>query len=225
MVQVSPVLQASDLFRFYHTGDEEIVALRDVSVDVDPGEMVAVVGPSGSGKSTLLNCIAGLDEPDGGTVRIAGARLSRRPEAAKAAIRAEHIGVLFQSDNLVEHLTVIENVRLAQRLNGSIDDVVAGELLARLGLASRADALPETLSGGETARAGLAVALANDPDLLVADEPSGEVDAHAEERIMDLLRERTRSGRAVVVVTHSPAVAAHADRVVELRDGRSAHVR
>jgi putative ABC transport system ATP-binding protein len=218
-------LSAHDLFRFYHTGDEEIVALRDVSLEVMAGEMVAVVGPSGSGKSTLLNCLAGLDEPDGGTVTVAGTRMSRQPEHAKAALRARHIGMLFQSNNLIEHLTVAENIVFAQSLIGSRGPTRLSErLVDGLGLSSRRDALPEQLSGGETARAGLAVALANDPDLLLADEPSGEVDGRAEERIMDLLRHRTQLGKAVVVVTHSRAVADHADRVLELQDGRQVDV-
>jgi putative ABC transport system ATP-binding protein len=222
---MTALLSARDLFRFYHTGDEEVVALRGVSLEVMPGEMLAVVGPSGSGKSTLLNCLAGLDDPNGGTVTVVGTRISRQPEAAKAAIRANHIGMFFQAANLVEHLTVAENIALARSLNGDHGDGhgVAAGLLDGLGLSSRGDALPEQLSGGETARAGLAVALANDPDVLLADEPSAEVDERAEERILDLLLDRAGLGKAVVVVTHSRAVADHADRVLGLHDGRPVH--
>jgi putative ABC transport system ATP-binding protein len=185
--------------------------------------MLAVVGPSGSGKSTLLGCLAGLDEPDGGHVVVAGVRLTRRPEANRAALRARHIGVLLQSGNLIEHLTVAENVALARslvqgrRIRSGPDPA---DLLADMGIAERASARPSTLSGGEGARAGLAVALANDPEILLADEPTAEVDGANEERVLALLRQRVTAGRAVVVATHSPRVAAASDRVLRLVDGR-----
>lgn len=215
-----PVLEASDLYRFYHAGGEETLALRGVSLTVGAGELVAVTGPSGSGKSTLLACLAGLDEPDGGVVRVAGEVMSRRPETERAALRARMIGMLFQSANLFEHLSVQQNVALAQRLAGRVDPGRAAAVLAGLGLTRRASAHPSELSGGETARAGLAVALANDPPLLLADEPTGEVDAVSEARVLDLLRSRAEAGAAVVVVTHSPAVAAAADRSIGLDDGK-----
>jgi putative ABC transport system ATP-binding protein len=212
-------VQAHELYRFYHTGDDETFALRGVSLAVERGERVAITGPSGSGKSTLLNCLAGLDEPDGGFVTVFGERLTRRPESLRARLRAHSIGVLLQTGNLVEHLTVEQNVRTAQSLSaGESVDIEA--LLAEVGLPDRAWAWPTTLSGGETARAGLAVALANDPDILLADEPTGEIDAAHERAILELLCARARSGRAVVVVTHSPRVAAAADRTLAMLDGR-----
>jgi putative ABC transport system ATP-binding protein len=216
---MTTLLEARDLFRFFHAGDSETVALRGVSVRVDAGEMVAVAGPSGSGKSTLLACLAGLDDPDGGMVAVAGHQMSRRPEPEKAAIRSRHLGMLFQSNNLIEHLTVRQNMALVQRMASRPDPARIELLLADTGLAARADALPSQLSGGETARAGLAVALANDPAVVLADEPTGEVDRSIEDRIMSLLRARTDSGGAVIVVTHSDAVSAAADRVVHLLDG------
>ncbi len=213
---------ARDLYRFYHAADEETLALRGVSAHVDPGEVVAVTGPSGSGKSTLLVCLAGLDEPDGGIVRVAGHVMSRRPEADRAALRAAHIGMLFQSDNLVAHLDIDANLALAQRLAGRADSSTRTKLLERLGLIDRRASVPAQLSGGEAARAGLAVALVNDPAVVLADEPTGELDGVTEERILELLRERAASGSAVVVVTHSPTVAAAADRVIHLVDGQVA---
>ncbi|MDX6719501.1 MAG: putative transport system ATP-binding protein [Solirubrobacteraceae bacterium] len=220
---MSAVLEAESLYRFYHAGDDETLALRGVSLAVAAGEMVAVTGPSGSGKSTLLSCLAGLDEPSGGMVRVAGRRLSRRPESERAALRASHIGMLFQTANLVEHLDVAENVALAQRLAapvaGDCRPAVA-ELLAHVGLQGRTHARPSQLSGGELACAGLAVALANRPAVLLADEPTGELDATTAQRVLALLRRRADDGGAVVVVTHNPAVAAAADRTVELADGR-----
>lgn len=212
-------LDARDLYRFYHVGDDETLALRGVSLAVEAGEVVAITGPSGSGKSTLLACLAGLDEPDGGMVRVAGEALSRRSESERAGLRASHIGLLFQSANLLEHLTIDQNVALAQRLAGTPDHARRARLLGDLGLGDRARAYPSQLSGGEAARAGLAAALANDPTVLLADEPTGEVDSATEGRVLDLLRRRARDGGAVVVVTHSPAVAAAADRTVALTDG------
>ncbi|MFI9306038.1 ABC transporter ATP-binding protein [Streptomyces triculaminicus] len=218
----APVLSARSLYRFFRAGEEETFALQGVGLEVERGETVAVTGPSGSGKTTLLNCLAGLDEPDGGTVHVAGERISHRAERERGAVRARHIGVLFQSGNLLDHLTVRDNIALVQRLApGPIRTrVPPRELLERVGIAQRADSLPSRLSGGEAARAGLAVALANAPDLLLADEPTGEVDGETERRLLALLRERAAAGTAVVVVTHSRAVAGAADRVLRLRDGR-----
>jgi putative ABC transport system ATP-binding protein len=166
-----------------------------------------------------LACLAGLDEPDGGTVSVAGEVVSRRPEAERAKLRARHIGMLFQSANLLEHLTVEQNVTLAQRLNGRVDADRRGSLLGDLGLTPRRRAHPSQLSGGEAARAGLAVALANGPAVILADEPTGEVDATTEQQVLELLRRHAADGGAVVVVTHSAAVAAAADRVIALTDG------
>ncbi|MET9241242.1 ABC transporter ATP-binding protein [Nonomuraea sp. NPDC003709] len=215
------ILQAEELYRFYRTGEEETRALRGVSLHAAAGEVVLVSGPSGSGKSTLLACLGGLDDPDGGTVRVAGHRISHRPEAERAALRARLVGVLFQSGNLIEHLTVAANVDLAQRLAGRRDRRLREELLARLGLSTRARAWPSELSGGESARAGLAVALANRPALLLADEPTGEIDQHTEAPVLRLIREQAGEHTAVVIASHSPAVRRLADRVVELKDGRA----
>jgi putative ABC transport system ATP-binding protein len=217
---VTPVLEAERLFRFYHAGDDETLALQGVSVTVDAGELVAVTGPSGSGKSTLLALLAGLDDPDGGTVRVAGERLSRRAEAERARIRARRVGVLYQLVNLVGHLDVTANVRLAQRLARTGARTPVAPIVDAVGLSARASALPRELSGGEVARAGLAVALANDPDLLLCDEPTGELDGASAQRVLTLLRERAAAGTAVIVVTHSDAVAGAADRVIALRDGQ-----
>jgi putative ABC transport system ATP-binding protein len=218
---MSAVLNAERLYRFYHAGDDETLALRGVSLSVDAAEVVAVTGPSGSGKSTLLACLAGLDEPDGGMVTVAGERLSRRPEEARADLRARKLGMLYQHGNLVGHLSVAANITLARRLGRRRDLATApDELLRRCGLAARAGARPSQLSGGELARAGLAVALANDPPVLLADEPTGELDDVTAERILALLRERASAGAAVLIVTHNTAVAAAADREIRLRDGR-----
>ncbi len=213
-------LQAERLFRFFHAGDDETLALQGVDLAVQAGEVVAVTGPSGSGKSTLLSCLAGLDEPDGGSVSIAGERLSRRPEEERARMRARHIGMLYQQTNLVGHLDVTANVRLAQRLAGTDDRAARDELLDACGIAGRAGGRPGQLSGGELARAGLAVALANNPEVVLADEPTGELDDATGRRILDLLRRHAQQGAAVLIVTHDPLVAAAADREIHLQDGQ-----
>ncbi len=213
-------LEAHDLYRFYHAEEEETLALRGVSLRVEPGETVAVVGPSGSGKSTLLACLAGLDEPDGGYVVINGVRLTRRSESERAAIRARKIGIMLQSGNLFAQLTVHENVALQLRLAGTASATPIRSLLDELGVGHRAGARAGTISGGEAARAGLAVALAADPAVLLADEPTGEVDAETERRLLDVLRRRGANGGATVVVTHSDVLARWADRIIRLQDGR-----
>jgi putative ABC transport system ATP-binding protein len=213
-------LAAFDLYRFFHTRESETLALRGVSLAVDAGEMVAVVGPSGSGKSTLLACLAGLDEPDGGHVELLGGRLTRIPEAERARRRAASIGILMQSGNLFPALTVADNVRLPMLLAGKGDAARLELLLSNVGLADRQRARPSQLSGGELARAGLAVALAAAPQVLLADEPTGEVDVATELRMLEFLDEQRKAGLAVLVATHSRALTARAGRVIHLQDGR-----
>jgi putative ABC transport system ATP-binding protein len=218
---MSALLRAENLYRFYHAGDDETLALRGVSLTLQPGDVVAITGPSGSGKSTLLACLAGLDEPDGGTVTLDGERLSRRPEAKRADTRSRKLGMLYQHTNLVGHLSVDANVSLAQQLGRRQTDAGSrNDLLDRCGIAARAGARPSQLSGGELARAGLAVALANDPLVLLADEPTGELDETTAAQILDLLRDRASTGVAVLLVTHNPEVAATADREIRLLDGQ-----
>lgn len=215
-----PALEARELYRFFHVGEEETVALRGVSLTLRSGEILAVTGPSGSGKSTLLGCLAGLDEPDGGAVFLSGERMSHRTESRRAQMRSRQIGVLFQSANLLPHLSVEANVALAQRITRTVGR--PAEVIASVGLGHRARALPSQLSGGEAARAGLAVAVANDPPVLLADEPTGEVDGATERRVLALLRMQADRGRAVLVVTHSMNVVGLADRVLSLDEGRVA---
>jgi putative ABC transport system ATP-binding protein len=222
------VVDAHELYRFFHVGDDEVLALRGVSLTARSGELLAVVGPSGSGKSTLLGCISGLDEPDAGTVRIAGQVMSRRPERERAALRARRVGVLLQSANLVEHLSLAANLRVAHRLSGAVSGAVVARrarpdvdgVLGRVGLAGRGGSYPAQLSGGESVRAGLAVALVNHPPVVVADEPTAEVDGEAEQRLLALLRAEAGRGTAVIVATHSPTVAGAADRVLTMSNGR-----
>jgi putative ABC transport system ATP-binding protein len=214
------VLRARELYRFYRVGEEETLALRGVSLTVSAGQVLAVAGPSGSGKSTLLACLAGLDEPDGGSVYVHEARISHRPEHERCVLRARHVGTLFQNANLLEHLTIRRNLDLVQRIAGARDRARADALLDAVGLTRRGGARPSELSGGEAVRAGLAVALANDPAVLVADEPTGELDGQTEAEVLKLIRDQANRGAAVVVASHSAVVAAMADQVVRLKDGQ-----
>jgi putative ABC transport system ATP-binding protein len=218
LTEFLPILRADRLYRFYRAGDEETLALQGVSFELNPGEMVAVAGPSGSGKSTLMSCLTGLDEPSGGTVWVAGTRMSHRPEAVRARLRADYLGLMSQDVNLFSHLSLASNVRLAQQLSSrGVSDT--GQLLESLQLAHLTDSYPSEMSGGESARAGLAVALANDPPVLVADEPTGELDAVTEGVVLRLFRRRAEAGKAVLIASHSGAVRRASDRVLTLEDG------
>lgn len=216
------VLEARGLHRFYRRGGEEVAALRDVSLTLRAGETVAVVGPSGSGKSTLLNLLSGLDDPDGGSVRVAGRALSHEPPGTQARLRGELIGVLTQTSGLLEHLDVLGNLALAgsfRKPRPRRHDLE--QILDSVGLADRARARPSTLSGGETARANLAVAMAGGPRLLLADEPTAEVSTAEESALLALLRAVRPLDGATILVTHSKKVAESADRIVHLVDGRA----
>jgi len=214
-------LEATGLHRFYRRGGNEVAALLDVSLTCAPGETVAVMGPSGSGKTTLLGLLAGLDDPDGGSVYVAGERISHRTPAEGARIRARHLGVLTQASGLLAHLSVWENLIFAARL-GSGTGPSPDVLVDGLGLRAIVRSLPRTLSGGETARAGLAVALSGAPSVLLADEPTAEVSSGEETAILELLRQWRPHDGATVIVTHADAVAAYADRTVHLLNGRVA---
>jgi putative ABC transport system ATP-binding protein len=201
-------------------------ALHGVDLTVAPGEAVAVMGPSGSGKSTLLNLIAGLDRPTEGRVEVAGTDLTGLSETALARFRRRHIGIVFQFFHLLDELTARDNVLLPAHLAGTPRRAArarADDLLDALGIAARADAYPARLSGGERQRVAVARALVNRPPLLLADEPTGAVDARAGDQITDLLRDLNRGGQTVVLVTHDPSLAARcATRTVEVRDGKVA---
>jgi putative ABC transport system ATP-binding protein len=201
-------------------------ALDGVNLTVSAGESVAVMGPSGSGKSTLLNLVAGLDRPTEGEVEVAGTVLNRLSETALARFRRERIGIVFQFFHLLDDLTARDNVLLPAQLAGVSRRSAlarADELLDTLGLAGRANAYPARLSGGERQRVAVARALINRPPLLLADEPTGAVDAHAGAQIMELLRDLNSGGQTVLLVTHDPALASRcATRIVEVRDGKLA---
>ncbi len=198
--------------------------LRDLDLEVEHGEMVAVLGRSGSGKSTLLNLLGGLDRPDGGTVHVAGEPLTSVSDRALSRTRLQRIGFIFQSFQLIEELSGAENVLLAARLPGAPrgGPERAAALIERLGVAGVADRAPHELSGGEQQRFAIARALVNDPTLILADEPTGSLDSGSGEAVLELLRGLTGEGRAVVLVTHEPQAAERADRMLRLDHGRLA---
>ncbi|MCO5175438.1 MAG: ABC transporter ATP-binding protein [Thermomicrobiales bacterium] len=206
----------------YRSGRREFLALDDVSLDIETGEWVAIVGPSGSGKSTLLNILAGIDSADSGVVEIGGRSLTGLSEDQLAAWRGRFVGIVFQYFQLMPTLTVVENVMLPMDLTGVDANRLdrAKTLLDRVGIGDLATNLPSELSGGEQQRAAIARALANEPDLLLADEPTGNLDSATGERIVDLLAEVWRQGATIVMVTHDHDVANHATRIVRMRDGR-----
>jgi len=201
-------------------------ALRDVDLRIAPGEFVAVVGKSGSGKSTLLNLVAGIDRPSAGEVRVAGAALDDLDESRLAAWRGRNVGVVFQFFQLLPTLTVLENVTLPMDLCSTrpvrAARARAMELLEQVGIADQAGKLPSGLSGGQQQRAAIARALANDPPVLVADEPTGNLDSRTAGSVLDLLAATAGKGRTVLMVTHERDVAGLVDRVVTLADGRVA---
>jgi len=216
-----PILEMHDVFKIYRSGPVETVALRGVDMVARAGTMTAILGPSGCGKSTLLALAAGLDRASAGDVRSAGASLLTASEDELAAYRARSVGIIFQSGNLWPTLSARENVVAALRLAGAEHAAQrAAESLVELGLGSRAEHRAAELSGGEQQRVAIAAAVARRAPLVLADEPTGELDAANQEVVLRALRRLPRDhGCAVVVVTHSPAVAEAADRVIEMVDG------
>lgn len=211
-----------DLYKIYKDGEVETVALRDARLQVQPGEFVAITGRSGAGKSTLLNLIGGLTTPSAGKIVINGIDIARQSETARARLRREQIGIVYQADNLIPFLSALENVMLPLQLAARPQAADrARTLLAEVGLAERMNHRPGMLSGGERQRVAIAVALANAPRILLADELTGELDSATADRIMDLLHAlNARRQLTLVVVTHNRSVAARASRQVTITDGQ-----
>jgi putative ABC transport system ATP-binding protein len=220
----APLLVAEGVSRVFETAAGPVIALAEATLQVRPGELVVVRGRSGSGKTTLLNVLSGLDRPTSGRVALDGVEVGTADEAALVAVRRRSVGFVFQSFGLIPVLSAAENVEVPLRLLGTPPadrDARVAELLDRVGLAAHAKQRPTELSGGQQQRVGIARALAADPPLLFADEPTGQLDSVTGRQIMDLLVELVHgSGVAAVVTTHDPLLMARADRVLELHDGR-----
>jgi putative ABC transport system ATP-binding protein len=216
------IVQARRLRKVYH-GANEVEALRGIDLEVERGEMVAIVGPSGSGKTTLLNCLSGLDAFDGGQVVVDGQDLSTMSDRARTAYRRQNMGFVFQAFNLLPVLSAVENVEiplLLQNLNSRDSRRRALEMLETLGMAHRANHRPDQLSGGEQQRVAVARALVHKPAVVWADEPTGNLDTEVTQVIVELLVRTNKEGQTIVLVTHNPQVAERARRTLRMRDGR-----
>lgn len=220
----SPIIVAEDVTKIYQSQAVQVRALDSVSLRVDQGEVVAVMGASGSGKTTLLNCLAGLDTIDSGKILVAGQDLAELSEHELTNFRAANMGFIFQSFNLLPVLTAVENVELPLLISRSSPTEArhrAQTLLSQVGLAQRMRHYPGELSGGQRQRVAIARALIHDPTILWADEPTGSLDSDASQEIMDLLREVNRiRGQTIVLVTHAQEIGAQVDRVIHMHDGR-----
>jgi putative ABC transport system ATP-binding protein len=220
---MTPLIQLTDVSKLYDGGALRI-ALEGVTLQIDAGEFTAIMGPSGSGKSTLLNLVAGIDRPTQGQVVVDGITLGQQSEAQLARYRRDRIGFIFQFFNLLNNLTVRENIAIPAELSSTKTSDIerrVRELLEQLGLAGKAKEFPGRLSGGERQRVAIARALVNRPVLLLADEPTGALDTHNGEQVMEQLAELNRAGQTILLVTHDPKLAAaYANRVITLRDGR-----
>lgn len=220
-------LRAEGVTKHYRAGGLTVKAVDGVDIEIEAGSSVAIVGPSGCGKSTLLGMLGGLERPSGGRIWLGGTEISSLPEAARARIRRESIGFVFQSYDLLPFLTAQENVEFQQALTGENGSATNGksdhdaELIKRLGLSEHATKFPDQLSGGQRQRVGIARALAHRPSLILGDEPTGELDSETSASVLDLLLEAQEiTGATLVVVTHDADVAARLERVVTLRDGK-----
>jgi putative ABC transport system ATP-binding protein len=216
------ILVANGVRKVYKTGAETVEALKDLSIEIKHGEFLAVMGPSGSGKTTFLNCLSGLDDIDAGSVIVEGQNLHEMSDAKRSRNRAEKMGFIFQSFNLIPVFTAAENVELPLLLSGhsSSDARRAAEAtLERVGLGSRKNHRPNELSGGEQQRVTIARALAGKPSIVWADEPTGNLDSETAWTVVDLLRDLNKEGLTLVLVTHDPAIGETASRLIQMRDG------
>ena len=215
------MIVAEQLRRSYELGGQTVHALDGVSLHVAEGEMLAIRGPSGSGKSTLMNILGCLDRPDGGRYVLGGEDVSTLRDDALADVRNRRIGFVFQTFNLLPRMSALENVELPIQYAGGVGARGRAEAaLGMVGLANRMDHEPNQLSGGQRQRVAIARALVNDPDIILADEPTGALDTRTGEDVLDLLKELNRQGRTILIVTHDLAVARHCPREIYLRDGR-----
>lgn len=217
-------INLNHLEKTYHSAAGDFIALKDVNLSVAPGEMVAVVGKSGSGKSTLLNLVAGIDRPTAGEVIVSGSAIHTLTEDQIATWRGENVGVVFQFFQLLPTLTVVENVMLPMDFSGKLSNgrrqEKAMQLLARVGIADQAEKLPASLSGGQQQRAAIARALANNPPVLVADEPTGNLDSQNAAQVLALFQDLAFEGKTVLMVTHERTIARYSSRVIKIADGQ-----
>jgi putative ABC transport system ATP-binding protein len=219
------LVELRNVSKIYHLGGEEIRALDDLSLDIEAGEFISIIGPSGSGKSTLMHILGCLDSPTRGTIKLDGIMIEKASSAQLAAVRNQKIGFVFQFFNLLPKLTVLQNVELPMIYSGvsSRERRERGmNCLNLVGMADRANHRPMQLSGGQQQRAAIARALVNSPKIVFADEPTGNLDSHTGETILNLFRQLSQEGRTIALVTHDPEIAAVTPRKIEIRDGKVA---
>jgi putative ABC transport system ATP-binding protein len=223
MIKSQSIVCIKDVIKRFTVGESELTILKGVSLEIDPGEFVAIVGPSGNGKSTLLNMITGIDHPSEGEVIVTGQSVHTMSENELAVWRGEHLGIIFQFFQLLPALSLVKNVMLPMDLVKKVPrkerQKRAMELLDIVGLADQAHKLPSQVSGGQQQRAAIARALANDPPLLVADEPTGNLDSATSEDVFQLFLDLVSQGKTMIMVTHSRSLAARGSRIIEIRDG------
>ena len=224
MGRAEKIIDVNEVFRIYKTDSVEVVALRGLSLSVSRGEVISIMGPSGCGKSTMLNIIGALDIPSAGRVSVLGQDLTTMDADDQITFRREHIGFVFQFFNLVPTLTAIENIELPLRLVTTPHDRMrtrVSELLELVGMTERGHHRPDELSGGEQQRIAIAAALANDPDIILADEPTGELDSESGQMVLDLLKQLNQEqGKTIIIVTHDPRTATISDRSFRIEDGQ-----
>ena len=216
------LIEISNLKKHYSSGDDTVEALRGVDISIQAGEFITIMGQSGSGKSTLLSVLGGMNHPTVGEVEMAGVKLYQLPGEKLADFRAQNLGFVFQSFHLIPYLTAIENVMLPLAIvkaKGAEKTAAARGALERVGLGNKLDRLPNQLSGGEQERVAIARAIVNNPHILLADEPTGNLDSKTSEEVMALFRELNDAGQTVVMVTHNPENSSYSDRTIHLKDG------
>ncbi len=220
-----PLINVTNLKKHYTSGDDVVEALRGVDISIEAGEFITIMGQSGSGKSTLLSVLGGMNHPTAGDVEMAGVKLYQLSSEKLADFRAQNLGFVFQAFNLISYLTAIENVMLPLaivKMSTLAKKTAARQALERVGLGNKLDRLPNQLSGGEQERVAIARAIVNNPHILLADEPTGNLDSKTSEEVMALFRELNGAGQTVVMVTHNPENGAYSDRTIHLKDGRVA---
>jgi len=219
---VQHLIEVRQVGKDYQSGESTVQAIKEMSLYIDDGEFVSIMGQSGSGKSTLLSILGGLNHPTRGRMLLDSLDIYELSSEQRADLRSEYIGVIFQSFQLIPYLTVLENVKLPMAITGrkaKEQDKMARDVLARVGLTNKADRLPDQLSGGEQERVAIARAIVNKPPILLADEPTGNLDSKTADEIMNLLKELNAEGQTIIMVTHNPEACKHTARTIQVKDG------